>query len=86
MKGADGRPLNISAFTASWTLQMGFPVIKVNRQGSNIIIEQKRFKLDSDAKEKPQYQETKYGYGSFFNINSIVNVLDINGTYLCGTK
>lgn len=55
--------LNLTNFAASWTEQMGYPVVEVKRvDDSKVELKQKRFKLDDKALEKERFRNPKHGF------------------------
>jgi len=45
----------------TWTIQMGFPVIHIRRQGAFYILEQERFLMDAQAPGDIPVEESKFG-------------------------
>ena len=61
-EGGDSE-LNVTELAGSWTTQMGFPLLTVERSVGNLVtVTQTRFKLDPDAEEPEKYQNPAYGY------------------------
>ena len=64
--------IDVGKFMDTWTLQMGFPVINVNRIGKDIRLTQERFLLDRN----PDYSKSKYnssfGYAIYVNFCMII--------------
>jgi hypothetical protein len=54
--------VNVTEFTESWTLQMGFPVIDVNVINGEIKVKQRRFKLDAEKEDLDKYKNSPYGF------------------------
>ncbi len=54
--------MNITEFADPWTIQMGYPLITVERdyRAGTVTLSQKRFKLDPTAVEKEKYRNPKY--------------------------
>ncbi|XP_043274166.1 glutamyl aminopeptidase-like [Venturia canescens] len=52
--------INVTAIMDTWTRQMGYPVVKVVRNGLNYTLTQKRFLADPEAEYDPA--ESNYGY------------------------
>jgi aminopeptidase N len=62
-KSWNGDKLSIVDFAASWTEQMGYPVIEMKRiDETTIELAQKRFKLDESAKEQERFRNAKYWF------------------------
>uniref|UniRef100_A0A914V3A9 Aminopeptidase n=1 Tax=Plectus sambesii TaxID=2011161 RepID=A0A914V3A9_9BILA len=59
----NGERLDLTNFAASWTEQMGYPVVEVTRvDDSKVQLKQKRFKLDENALEKERFRNPVHGY------------------------
>ncbi len=58
----NGSTINITEFADPWTIQMGYPLVTVERdyRTGTVTLSQKRFKLDPTAVEKEKYRNPKY--------------------------